>query len=961
MRAAGEVIDRYTIVTLLGQGGMGEVYEAEDSVLRRRVALKLIAPGSDADARERMLREARLAAAFEHPNAVTVYDAGVVEKGSDKEQTYLAMELVRGRSLAAFVGDQQTTVGTKLRWLCDAARALAAAHRAGLVHRDVKPDNLMVKNDGRIKVLDFGIAKQAALPVDASAPTEAPSKTRPITEKGSFIGTPRYAAPEQLRGEEVDGRTDQYGWAVTAYELLAGSPPFHADSPVALLSRILTDAPPKLSDKHPEVPREVEATVLRALAKRGEDRFESMDDVADAIEPFADAHAPTDRRGATHSSSVRPPPTTIKRAAKGALRAFFWFAAALGSLLIALVVIGAIRGTLRIDTGTSASAAPSAAIPAPNVTGFACHEAVVSGEAPGTFLPRAIGIGACARLALETDLPFSHAEARDVGVDFASHVPVEVEVALGSVTTVTIRAAGREATSEGANPLAAMQAAALALAPSFPKPPLDEAKRAAWGAKTDESARRIERTWRHLVLGDLPNAEATTRALTESDPDSPWSHAILALVAPRGGAESTRAAKRVLDLLSAVPPSRAKALEGLAIMLSEPGRIEDAIKMFRQSYRDAPDDADIAGLYGAIVLDTASDEGFGVIERVAQDFPTRAIIPLTNAITATSLRDAARNAKYIDRLNQIQPEKACEGYQFDEHLLSGDIARARAQLGECDRFYGKGNDAFASDFVGAGVELAALEPGQALALAKRQLGDSREYMRSEAARLMIGALLLGGRVSEATSALEAEMKRQRDQENPRLAVQRSVTLLRLYVRLEKEPPAELVDFIEAARKNDPAAPAYKQRVDANLAVAKGVSKKDAEAAVDALLASKSPGDPFQALAALRRVKGDKRAWELLAPRARLSTRAQYTSALDVALLLEALGMPLTELEPRYKLAMMPAAFDHTGLDKGIARVRLARLYDKAGKKEEAAALRAEVDKLWAHADPGLRELALKLR
>jgi tetratricopeptide (TPR) repeat protein len=294
------------------------------------------------------------------------------------------------------------------------------------------------------------------------------------------------------------------------------------------------------------------------------------------------------------------------------------------------------------------------------------------------------------------------------------------------VTTITIRAGGREATSEGANPSAAMQAAAIALGPSFPKAPLDDAKRAAWGAKTDESARRIERTWRHLVLGDLPNPEAATRALTESDPDSPWSHAILGLVAPRGGAESLRAAKRVLELLPAVPPSRAKALEGVAIILSEPGRIEDAIKLFRQSYRDAPDDADIAGLYGAIVLDTATDEGYGVIERVAQDFPTRAIIPLTNAITATNLRDAARNAKYIARLNQIHPEKACEGYQFDELLLSGEIASARAQLKDCDRLYGKGNDAFASDFVGAGIELAALEPDQALALAKRQAAGPGE-------------------------------------------------------------------------------------------------------------------------------------------------------------------------------------------------------------------------------------------
>ena len=240
MRAAGDVVDRYTIVSLLGQGGMGEVYEAEDGVLKRKVALKLIPKGEGGEARERMLREARLAAAFEHPNAVLVYDAGVVDEGKPSEQTFLAMELVRGRSLSTYVGDSATSMGLKLRWLADAARALGAAHRAGLVHRDVKPDNLMVSSSGRVKVLDFGIAKKAALPVDASAPTEAPVTKGPITEKGSFVGTPRYAAPEQLRGEEVDGRTDQYGWGVTAYELLAGEPPFQADGPVALLSRILT-------------------------------------------------------------------------------------------------------------------------------------------------------------------------------------------------------------------------------------------------------------------------------------------------------------------------------------------------------------------------------------------------------------------------------------------------------------------------------------------------------------------------------------------------------------------------------------------------------------------------------------------------------------------------------------------------------------------------------------------------
>jgi len=960
MRAAGDVVDRYTIVSLLGQGGMGEVYEAEDGVLKRKVALKLIPKGEGGEARERMLREARLAAAFEHPNAVLVYDAGVVDEGKPSEQTFLAMELVRGRSLSTYVGDSATSMGLKLRWLADAARALGAAHRAGLVHRDVKPDNLMVSSSGRVKVLDFGIAKKAALPVDASAPTEAPVTKGPITEKGSFVGTPRYAAPEQLRGEEVDGRTDQYGWGVTAYELLAGEPPFQADGPVALLSRILTDEPPKLCDKHPDVPHQVEAVILRALSKKPDSRLSTMEDVADALEPFADSTSMTDRRSAASALPPKPPQTTIKRAAKGVFRVFFWFAAALGSLLIGLLLIGAFKGTLHFDGGTPTPSS-SAGDALPVVSGFVCSEARVIGEAAGSFLSRAIGIGACTRLGLESGLPFSHAKAKDAGIDDASFVPVEVEAETGTSTTITIRAAGRQATGVGPNPVIAMQRAAIELGPSFPAPPLDDAARALWGAKSDASARRIENTWRRLVLGDLPNAEATARELTQSDGDSAWSHAMLGLIAPRGGAESRAAAARVLELCGSLPASRAKALEGLAIMLSEPGRIDDAVKLFRQSYRDAPNDADSAGLYGAIVLDSATEEGFGVIERVAADFPTRAIIPLSNAITNTQLRDAERNTKYIDRLNEILPEKACEGYQFDELLLSGHVASARKRLTECDALYGSENAAFASNLMGALIELAALEPDKARALAQRNVGDGREYMRTEATRLMVGALLLGGRVAEATSALEAEMKRQRDQENPRLATQRAVTLFRLQILTGVEPSPDLVLFIEQARSEDSALPAYKLRLDAIMALAKSTPKADAEGAATALIESKTQADAFQGIRLLRHVKGDKQTWKILAPRTRVATRAQYVSALDVALLLEAVHAPADQIEARYRLAMTPAAFDLSGLDKGIARIRLAHMLEKAGRKVDADVLRAEVDKLWANADPGLRDLSLRLK
>lgn len=205
MRSPGDSVARYTLHSLLGRGGMGEVYEAEDKVLERRVALKLLPADGDAEARLRMLREARAAAAFEHPNVVTVFDAGLTDEGGPAEQAYIAMELVRGSSLRSFVGDATTSLAVKIGWLADVARALAAAEAAGLIHRDIKPDNVMVRRDGRVKVLDFGVAKRSAQPFDASAPTEIPKANEPsLTARGAFVGTPRYASPEQLRGEPLD-------------------------------------------------------------------------------------------------------------------------------------------------------------------------------------------------------------------------------------------------------------------------------------------------------------------------------------------------------------------------------------------------------------------------------------------------------------------------------------------------------------------------------------------------------------------------------------------------------------------------------------------------------------------------------------------------------------------------------------------------------------------------------------
>jgi eukaryotic-like serine/threonine-protein kinase len=283
MLKPGDVFDRYTIESILGEGGMGTVYCAEDSRLGRRVALKVVKLDvpEEAEVREataRLMREARAAAAFDHPNAVTVFDVGEHEG-----TTYIAMELVPGRTLRVAVGDRSIAVGERVRWLTDIARALAAAHRAGLVHRDVKPETVMVRDDGVVKVLDFGIARRGAFALDANAPTQKDAALGTLTSDGLRVGTPLYMAPEQIRGDAVDGRADQFAWGVVAYELLTGQVPWRKNDALALVATILTETPPRMRVASSDVPELVDNVVQRALAKSKDERFASMDDVVLAL------------------------------------------------------------------------------------------------------------------------------------------------------------------------------------------------------------------------------------------------------------------------------------------------------------------------------------------------------------------------------------------------------------------------------------------------------------------------------------------------------------------------------------------------------------------------------------------------------------------------------------------------------------------------------------------------------
>ena len=280
----GAQIGRFTVEGLLGEGGMGAVYKARDAKLGRKVALKVIHADPDepeADERvKRFLREARSAAARDHPNAVSIFDVG-----EEEGLSFIAMELVPGEPLRAYVRAAEPDVDTRLRWLIEVAGALAAAHRARLVHRDVKPENVMIRDDGRAKVLDFGLARRAArLPDEVTGRTTMNPEDgqNTLTAVGTLLGTPQYMAPEQIRSEPLDARSDQFSWGVLAYELLTGELPW-SGSGLSVMARILSDQARPIRELAPAVPEDVARVVTRALEKRPQDRFTSMDEVIEAL------------------------------------------------------------------------------------------------------------------------------------------------------------------------------------------------------------------------------------------------------------------------------------------------------------------------------------------------------------------------------------------------------------------------------------------------------------------------------------------------------------------------------------------------------------------------------------------------------------------------------------------------------------------------------------------------------
>src|SRR5262245_1602322 len=290
----GANVGRYHLLQLVGRGGMGEVYAAHDPELDRRIAIKIMRADTlpnDVEA-QRMMREAQSIAKLSHPNLVTVYDVG-----SSGGRVFVAMELIEGDTVAAWLDRKRRSRDEILRVFILAGRGLAAAHRAGIIHRDFKPQNVMVTPDGRVRVMDFGLA--------ALRQTLHGSKARRITRIGSILGTPLYMSPEQLCGQSVDPRGDQFSFCVALYEALYGERPFAGNNFAELRAAVL-DGIPRPAPLSSRVPARVRAILLRGLSVVPGKRFADMDALLRALE-----HA-TARRG----GSAR---TVVVGAAAGAL------------------------------------------------------------------------------------------------------------------------------------------------------------------------------------------------------------------------------------------------------------------------------------------------------------------------------------------------------------------------------------------------------------------------------------------------------------------------------------------------------------------------------------------------------------------------------------------------------------------------------------------------------------------
>src|SRR5690349_975571 len=281
--AAGSRLGPYEIVSRIGAGGMGEVWKGRDTRLERSVAIKVLSKNLAAspDVRQRFEREAKTISQLSHPHVCALHDVG-----RDGDVDYLVMELLEGETLSDRLARGALPLEQTLRYGAQIADALDKAHRQGIVHRDLKPGNVMLTKTG-VKLLDFGLARSAPGASAAGSLTASPTQAN-LTEEGTILGTFQYMAPEQLEGRPADARTDIFALGATLHEMATGRKAFSGATQASLISSILRDEPPPISQAQPMSPPSLDRVVRACLAKDPEDRWQSAGDVAKELRWLAD-------------------------------------------------------------------------------------------------------------------------------------------------------------------------------------------------------------------------------------------------------------------------------------------------------------------------------------------------------------------------------------------------------------------------------------------------------------------------------------------------------------------------------------------------------------------------------------------------------------------------------------------------------------------------------------------------
>jgi len=309
-----QTLNHYRIIGPIGRGGMGEVFVAEDTRLHRRVALKILpaAMALDPERRIRFEREAQAVAAINHPNIVTIHS---VEEANGVP--FLTMELVEGKPLSDAIASGALPLDTLLRTGIEISDAIAAAHQRGITHRDLKPANVMVTTGGRVKVLDFGLAKLREDQIAGAGDDVTRLPTTDVTGEGRIIGTVAYMSPEQAEGKAIDQRSDIFSLGVMLHEMATGEKPFKGDTNVSVISSILKDNPSSITDLNPALPAGLSRVIRRSLAKDPSRRYQTATDLRNDLEELKQEVD----TGLTSASGIRPAVRAHQRTTRGKVTA----------------------------------------------------------------------------------------------------------------------------------------------------------------------------------------------------------------------------------------------------------------------------------------------------------------------------------------------------------------------------------------------------------------------------------------------------------------------------------------------------------------------------------------------------------------------------------------------------------------------------------------------------------------